>query len=129
GIPCNAPPWGRLVGVDLDRGEIVWSVPTSAKADEPGMSGYGPPLASAGGLVFHAGTQDPVLRVHDTATGALVTRFELPAGLHAGAISYRTRPGGPQLLVIAPGGHTDIGSPLGDFVMAYALEGAAAPAP
>jgi len=129
GIPCNAPPWGRLVGVDLDRGEIVWSVPTSAKEGEPAKAGYGPPLASAGGLVFHAGTRDPVLRVHDTATGALVTSFELPAGLHAGAISYRTRQGGPQLLVIAPGGHTDIGSPLGDFVMAYALEGAAAPAP
>jgi len=129
GIPCNAPPWGRLVGVDLDRGEVVWSVPTSTGEGDPGKAGYGPPLATAGGLAFHAGTHDPVLRVHDTATGALVTTFALPAGLHAGAISYRLRPDGPQLLVIAPGGHSDIGSPLGDFVMAYALEGAAAPAP
>jgi quinoprotein glucose dehydrogenase len=112
--------------VDLDRGEIVWSVPASTGEGDPGGAGYGPPLATAGGVVFHAGTRDPVLRVHDTATGALVTTFELPAGLHAGAISYRLRPDGPQLLVIAPGGHVGIGSPLGDFVMAYELGDAAA---
>jgi len=129
GWPCNAPPWGRLVGVDLDRGEIAWSVPTSAKEGDPGWNGYDPPLATASGLVFHAGTPEAVLRVHDTATGALVATFPLPAGLHAGAISYRLRPDGPQWLVIAPGGHIMIGSPLGDYVMAYALEGAAAPAP
>src|SRR4029453_5587242 len=121
GVPCNAPPWGRLVGVDLDRGEIVWSVPTSAGEGDPGKAGYGPPLATASGLVFHAGTEDPVLRVHDTATGARLARFPLPAGLNAGAISVRVRPDGPQLLVIAPGGHSDVGSPLGDYVMAYAL--------
>jgi quinoprotein glucose dehydrogenase len=129
GLPCNAPPWGRLAGVDLDRGEIVWSVPTSAGADDPGLSGYGPPLATASGLVFHAGTRDPVLRVHDTASGQLVTTFALPAGLHAGPISYRVRPDGPQLVVIAPGGHIGIGSPLGDHVIAYALPDGAAPVP
>jgi len=127
-LPCNAPPWGRLVGVDLDRGEIVWSVPTSAGADDPGLPGYGPPLATASGLVFHAGTAEPVLRVHDTASGQLVTTFALPAGLHAGPISYRVRPDGPQLLVLAPGGHIGIGSPLGDHVIAYALPDGAAPA-
>ena len=80
GVPCNAPPWGRLVGVDLDRGETVWSVPTSTGEGDPGKAGYGPPLATASGLVFHAGTSDPVLRVHDTATGARLATFELPAG-------------------------------------------------
>jgi quinoprotein glucose dehydrogenase len=121
GVPCNAPPWGRLVGVDLEQGEIVWSVPTSAGPGDPGLAGYGPPLATAGGLVFHAGTAAPVLRVHDTASGKLVTTLALPAGLHAGAVSYRVRADGPQLLVVAPGGHSDIRSPLGDYVIAYAL--------
>jgi len=121
GVPCNAPPWGRLVGVDLDRGEISWSVSTSAGPADPGLPGYGPPLATASGLVFHAGTSAPVLRVYDTASGRLVTTLSLPAGLHAGPITYRVRPDGPQLLVLAPGGHTDVGSPLGDHVTAYAL--------
>ena len=117
------------MGEDLDRGEVVWSVSTSATEPDPGLPGYGPPLATAGGLVFHAGTRDPLLRVHETATGKLVASFTLPAGLHAGAISYRLRPDGPQLLVIAPGGHIGIGSPLGDHVIAYALPDAATPAP
>jgi quinoprotein glucose dehydrogenase len=121
GVPCNAPPWGRLVGVDLEHGEIVWSVPTSARPGDPGLAGYGPPLATASGLVFHAGTADPVLRVHDTTTGKLLATFALPAGLHAGPVTYRVRADGPQLVVIAPGGHSDIRSPLGDYVIAYAL--------
>jgi quinoprotein glucose dehydrogenase len=121
GIPCNAPPWGRLAGVDLDRGEIVWSVSTSAGEGDPGLAGYGPPLVTASGLAFHAGTHDPVLRIYDTASGKRVGTLALPAGLHAGPISYRLREDGPQLLVLAPGGHSDIGSPLGDYVIAYAL--------
>jgi quinoprotein glucose dehydrogenase len=121
GIPCNQPPWGRLVGVDLARGTIAWSASTSTGGDDPGWNGYGPALVTASGLVFHAGTRLPVLRVHDAATGERIATFELPAGLHAGPISYRVRRGGPQFLVVAPGGHIGLGSPLGDHVIAYTL--------
>jgi quinoprotein glucose dehydrogenase len=129
GLPCNQPPWGKLVAVDLDRGEIAWSASTSGGHDDPGWNNYGPALVTAGGLVFHGGTRHPVLRVHDTKTGERVATFPLPAGLHAGPISIRTRPDGPQLLIIAPGGHVGLGSPLGDYVIAYALPNEAAPAP
>jgi quinoprotein glucose dehydrogenase len=121
GVPCNAPPWGRLVAVDLARGAIAWSVSTSTGEADPGGSGYGPALATASGLVFHSGTRIPALRVHDADTGRLLTTFELPAGLHAGPITYKLREGGEQLVVIAPGGHSGVGSPLGDHVIAYAL--------
>jgi quinoprotein glucose dehydrogenase len=121
GIPCNQPPWGRLVGVDLARGTIAWTASTSVGGDDPGGNGYGPPLLTASGLVFHAGTLRPVLRVHDAATGERIATFELPAGLHAGPISYRLRPDGRQFLVVAPGGHIGLDSPLGDHVIAYTL--------
>jgi quinoprotein glucose dehydrogenase len=120
-LPCNAPPWGRLVAVDLARGTIAWSASTSAGDGDPGLAGYGPALATASGLVFHAGTRAPVLRVHDAASGERITTFELPAGLHAGPISYKLRDGGKQFIVVAPGGHVGIGSPLGDHVIAYTL--------
>lgn len=122
GIPCNKPPWGRLVAVDLARGTIAWSASTSVAPDDPGGHGYGPALSTASGLVFHGATRRPVLRAHDAETGALLATFPLPAGLHAGPISYRVRPDGKQFLVVAPGGHPGIGSPLGDFVMAYTLD-------
>jgi quinoprotein glucose dehydrogenase len=121
GIPCNAPPWGRLVAVDLARGAIAWSESTGVEEGDPGGKSFGPALATASGLVFHAGTERPVLRVHDAETGARIAAFELPAGLHAGPISYKLRPDGKQFLVVAPGGHIGIGSPLGDFVTAYTL--------
>ena len=121
GVPCNPPPWARLVGVDLARGTIAWSASTSTGDGDPGGSSYGPALATASGLVFHAGTKRPVLRVHDATSGERIASFDLPAGLHAGPISYRLRSDGKQFLVIAPGGHVGIGSPLGDSVIAYTL--------
>jgi len=130
GVPCNRPPWGRLVALDLARGTLAWSASTSTGEGDPGGSGYGPPLATASGLVFHAGTRRPVLRVHDAATGERIASFELPAGLHAGPISYKLRPGGKQFLLVAAGGHVGVGSPLGDYLIAYALPDAPpAPAP
>jgi quinoprotein glucose dehydrogenase len=125
GVPCNRPPWGQLVGVDLARGTIAWRASTSVGDGDPGGWSYGPALATASGLVFHAGTQRPVLRVHDAETGERIASFELPAGLHAGPISYRLRPEGKQVLLVAPGGHIGIGSPLGDSVIAYTLSGRA----
>jgi quinoprotein glucose dehydrogenase len=121
GVPCNRPPWGMLVGVDLAHGTIAWRAPTSAGEGDPGGAGYGPALATASGLVFHGGTKRPVLRVHDAANGERIASFDLPAGLHAGPITYRVRPDGKQFLVVAPGGHIGIGSPLGDHVIAYTL--------
>jgi quinoprotein glucose dehydrogenase len=121
GVPCNQPPWGVLVGVDLARGTIAWSASTSVDDEDPGGRSYGPALSTASGLVFHAGTKRPVLRVHDADTGERIATFDLPAGLHAGPISYQLRPEGKQFLVVAPGGHIGIGSPLGDHVIAYTL--------
>jgi glucose dehydrogenase len=62
-----------------------------------------------------------VLRVHDADTGQRIAMLEMPAGLHAGPITYKLRPEGKQFLVVAPGGHVGLGSPLGDHVVAYTL--------
>jgi len=121
GLPCNRPPWGRLVAVDVDKGEIAWSVSTSTGPDDHGNSSYQPPLSTAGGLVFHGGTWWPVLRIHDATTGERIGGLELPAGVHGGAISYKLRPEGRQYIVVAAGGHDEIGSPKGDYIIAWAL--------
>jgi quinoprotein glucose dehydrogenase len=120
-VPCNRPPWGRLVAVDLARGELAWSASTSTYDGDPGSNGYGPALVTASELVFHGGTRFPVLRVHDLRTGARIATFDLPAGLHAGPISYKLAPDGKQFLVVAPGGHAVVGSPVGDSIIAYTL--------
>ncbi len=122
GVPCNKPPWGYLAAIDLNSGEVQWKVPTGQ--DPTGVRGlfsYGPLLVTAGGLVFHAGSRDLHLRAHDAQTGAELAVFALPAGLHAGPVTYKLRPDGKQYVVIAPGGHVGLGSTLGDYVIAYAL--------
>ncbi len=120
-VPCNKPPWGMLVAVDLAHGKIAWRASTSANDADPGRTSFAPALATASGLVFHGGSSFSALRVHDAEIGARIATFELPAGLHAGPISYKLRAGGKQFLVVAPGGHIGVGSPLGDYVIAYAL--------
>lgn len=121
GKPCIKPPWGSLVAVDLSAGEIRWSVPTGRDGQVEGITNFGPPLVTAGGLVFHAGTRELALRAHDVETGEVLARFELPAGLHARPISYKLRGDSKQYLVIAPGGHIGLGSKQGDYVIAYTL--------
>jgi len=121
GVPCNRPPWGYLAAVDLDAGALAWKVPAGERDGVEGLFGYGPLLVTGGGLVFHAGTPDLRLRVHDSRSGAVLAQIPLPAGLHAGPITYRPRPGAKQFLVVAPGGHVGLGSKLGDHVLAYTL--------
>jgi quinoprotein glucose dehydrogenase len=121
GRPCNKPPWGELVAVDLQKGEIAWRKPTGEEKGVKGITNFGPSLATAGGLVFHAGTREQSLRAHDSDTGEVLARFELPAGLHAGPVTYRVEEDGKQFLVVAPGGHIGLASKLGDYVIAYTL--------
>ena len=122
-LPCHKPPWGMLHAVDLITGEIRWQVPIGEdkRLGLRGLPNFGPPLVTAGGLIFQAGTTELLLRAHDTQTGAVLASFDIPAGLHAGPITYKLRPHGKQYLVIAPGGHKRMDSKLGDYIIAYTL--------
>ncbi|MEE8314534.1 MAG: pyrroloquinoline quinone-dependent dehydrogenase [Myxococcota bacterium] len=127
GVSCIKPPWGSLVAVDLNRGELLWQVPIGR--DPGGVEGvfnFGSLLVTAGGLVFQGGTALPELRVHHSETGELLTTFDLPVGLHAGPITYKLTPEGKQYLVVTPGGHYNFarfqpGAKMGDWVIAYTL--------
>ena len=128
GIPCTAPPWGRLHAVDMNTGEVEWEVPLGRMSDllgipTPGRWGsanLGGPLVT-GGVVFIAATMDRRFRAFDLKTGETLWTDKLPATAMASPMTYRTREGGRQFVVIAAGGHDGIRSSLGDHVVAYAL--------
>ncbi len=129
GVPCNPPPWGTLVAVDLDRGEKVWEVPFGTTRDmapwpvwrEFGLPSMGGPIVTAGGLVFIAASLDDYLRAYDVETGEELWSARLPAGGQATPMTYRLRDDGKQYVVIAAGGHGAMRTRPGDSMIAYAL--------
>ncbi|WP_343463595.1 glucose/quinate/shikimate family membrane-bound PQQ-dependent dehydrogenase [Pantoea sp.] len=132
GIPCQAPPFGTLSAIDMKTRQIVWQVPVGTVQDTGpfgikmhaqmpiGMPTLGGTLATQGGLVFIAGTQDYYLRAFDSATGKEVWKARLPVGSQGGPMSYVSPKDGKQYIVISAGGARQ--SPdRGDYVIAFAL--------
>ncbi|MGH9397233.1 MAG: pyrroloquinoline quinone-dependent dehydrogenase [Terriglobia bacterium] len=127
-LPCNPPPWGSLVAVNLSTGKIAWSVPLGTTQDfHPGIApkrlglpGLGGPIVTASGLVFVAGSiGDDYLRAFDVNTGKLLWKGRLPAGGQATPMTYSVN--GKQYVVIAAGGHGKLGTKQGDSLVAFAL--------
>jgi len=127
GLPCTPPPWGVLAGVDLDSGEIVWrqtlgtteDIAPGGLAMKLGTPSLGGPIVTEGGLVFIGGTADDYLRAFDVSNGEELWKGRLPAGGQATPMSYVWQ--GRQYVVIAAGGASNIGSKLGDNIVAFAL--------
>jgi quinoprotein glucose dehydrogenase len=126
--PCNPPPWGSLIAVDLAKGTIRWSVALGTTADlypnapvVRGTPNLGGAIVTASGLVFIASALDNYLRAFDIDSGAELWKGRLPAGGQAMAMTYRLRPSGKQYVVIAAGGHGKQPTTLGDSVVAFAM--------
>jgi len=132
GIPCHAPPWGVIAAVDLRTGALVWQRPAGSVEDvivggvkvrlpmPVGMPTLGGPLATASGLVFHAGTQDYYLRAYDVETGDVLWKGRLPVGAQATPMTYVSPASGRQFVVVSAGG-TAYSPEVGDYLIAYAL--------
>lgn len=134
-LPCQAPPWGTMVGADLSTGKTVWRK-RSGTVDNlkvpflpgrfpipfnMGMISQGGPLMTAGGVVFFAATADSHFRAYNAQTGEKLWDVELPAGGQSTPISYRGEDG-KQYIVLSAGGHNLLGTKMGDAVVAYTLE-------
>jgi quinate dehydrogenase (quinone) len=132
GIPCQAPPYGSLTAIDMDSQKIKWQVPLGTVEDTGpmgikmglpipiGMPTIGGSLATQGGLVFFAATQDYYLRAFDSATGKEIWKARMPVGSQGTPMTYKSPKTGKQYIVISAGGARQ--SPdRGDYVIAYAL--------
>lgn len=130
GAPCVKPPWGELVAVDMDKGEVAWRVPLgSIENDLPvpipvswnlGQPNVGGPIATKGGLTFIAATRsDQYLRAFDTGTGDVLWKHKMPGGTQTTPMTYES--GGRQFVVIVLGHHLWFGSTPSDEVIAFAL--------
>jgi quinoprotein glucose dehydrogenase len=129
GAPCNKPPWGTLVAIDLENRKRAWEVTLGTTRDlapfpvwlKLGTPNIGGPITTASGLTFIGATTDNYLRAFDTESGEELWKGRLPAGPQATPMTFRLRPDGKQFVVIAAGGHRVLGSKLGDYLVALSL--------
>ena len=131
-IPCNPPPWGTLAAVHLPTGQVKWEVPLGAipegleragslRGKKIGVPNGGGPLLTASGLVFIGAAMDDRIRAFNTETGEEIWSAPLPRSGIATPMTYMA--GGRQYVVIAAGGHGKMDLPIGDYVIAFAIDG------
>ena len=116
GWPCQKPPWGELVAVDLTTGDIAWRVPLGITDELPeekqrtGRLNFGGPITTAGGLVFIGASNDRRFRAFDSSTGRELWVERLRMSAHAVPISYEVD-GKQYIAVVAGGQRGDVDDP------------------
>ena len=127
--PCQKPPWGELLAVDVATGDIAWRVPLGVTEELPldrqrtGRLNVGGPIVTASGLVFVGASNDRRFRAFDARTGAELWVTELPLSAHAVPITYIAGDG-RQYVAIAAAGRLpidDAGAAGAESLIAYAL--------
>ncbi len=131
GVPCNPPPWGTLVAIDIATGEHRWEIPLGTARDlapfpawpivPDGVPSIGGPITTAGGLTFIGAAAENAFRAFDTETGEELWYARLPTSAQATPMTYRLREDGRQFVVIAAGGHALMPTEAGDALVAFAL--------
>ncbi len=127
-IPCQNPPFGELIAVDLASGDIAWRTPLgriealeTIGVHNTGTANLGGSIATAGGLVFIAATNDARFRAFDSKSGKLRWEVELEANGHTNPITYMGRDGRQYVALMASGGGAFLGGPVSNTLVAFAL--------
>jgi len=109
-LPCQQPPWAHLMAINANTGDIAWKVPlgTSDELEAKGLHntgafGQGGPIATAGGLVFIAGTIDKRFRAFESRTGKLLWEGKLESEGHTTPMTYMASNGKQYVVVMTTG--------------------------
>jgi quinoprotein glucose dehydrogenase len=126
-MPCQQPPWGELVAVNVNTGDIAWKVPLGiteslpADKQKTGRPGIGGPIATAGGLVFVGAVDDNRFRAFDAKTGKELWSAKLDAAAGSVPSTYEGTDG-RQYVVVTSAGNSFAAEPAtSDAITAFAL--------
>ncbi|RBJ79864.1 glucose/quinate/shikimate family membrane-bound PQQ-dependent dehydrogenase [Pseudomonas sp. MWU12-2534b] len=128
GVPCQAPAWGYVAGIDLTTNKVVWKHKNGTSRDSSpipiglpiGVPSMGGSMVTGGGVGFLSGTLDQYIRAYDVKNGKELWKSRLPAGGQATPMSY-TGKDGKQYVLVVVGGHGSLGTKMGDYIIAYKL--------
>ena len=124
---CNQPPWGELVAVNVNTGDIAWRVPLGITDSLPpekqntGRPSQGGSISTASGLVFIGAADDSRFRAFDAKTGKELWSTKLNASAESVPATYLGKDG-EQYVVVAGTGGGDAGAPVtSDEITAFRL--------
>jgi glucose dehydrogenase len=123
---CQKPPWGELVAVNADTGDIAWRVPLGsfpeleARGLKTGTPMLGGGITTAADLIFIGATVDGRFRAFDARNGQELWSEKLDAPAHSIPSTYMGRDG-KQYVAVAAGGGGFLNSPTADSVIAFTL--------
>jgi quinoprotein glucose dehydrogenase len=115
GLSCVAPPWGEMIAVNANTGEIAWRRPLGSAeilgsaGAHTGLINMGGSLATGGDLVFigatsmayyGAKTYQPVLRAFDSRNGTELWSARLSSPVEGNPMSFVGKDG--RQYVVAP---------------------------
>jgi len=126
-IPCQNPPFGELIAVDLASGDIAWRSVLGAR--DTGSLNLGGSIATAGGLVFIAATNDARFRAFDSRSGKLLWEAPLEASGHSSPITYLGRDHRQYVAIMAAGGGGFLNGGLSNTLAVFALDAHQKPQP
>jgi len=92
--PCQKPPWGSLIAVNVATGNFAWKVPLGITEQLPagkqhtGRPVLAGPIATAGGVLFIASTDDNRFRAFDSRTGRELWSTVMERRGNANPITY-----------------------------------------
>jgi glucose dehydrogenase len=126
-LPCNAPPFGELVAVNVNTGDIAWKRPLGFYPElnargfgNTGAPNIGGPMVTQSGVLFVGASIDRRFRAFDSSTGTLLWETELDAAAHSVPMTFLGKDG-RQYVVVAAGGGSFLGSAPGRHIVAFAL--------
>ena len=105
--PCQKPPWGRLIAMNAATGDFAWQVPLGITETLPagkqntGRPVLAGPIATAGGVLFIASTDDNRFRALDSRTGKELWTTVMNRRGNANPITYLGRNGKQYVAVVA----------------------------
>jgi glucose dehydrogenase len=124
---CGPTPWGELVAVNMDTGDIAYrktlgvSDMLPAGMQDTGRASSGGVILTASGLTFVGGTDDFRFRAFATATGTKLWEIKLASSIETTPITYMGSDGRQFVTVVSTGGGLTGSDVTNDEIIAFAL--------
>jgi quinoprotein glucose dehydrogenase len=126
-LPCGPTPWGELVAVNMDTGDIAYRKTLGvtdifpAGLQDTGRPSTGGVILTASGLTFVGGTDDFRFRAFRTATGEKLWEIKLPSSIEATPVTYQGSDGRQFVTVVSTGGSLTGSDVTNDEIIAFAV--------